>query len=157
MFCYYYPSFFFAVLFCKYSWFERFRAVFSKETGRTSICILLIGIAFGIRSKFNITEMTILLTPLFIYVFAVFLRAIGRASKVFAFFGKHSMNMWLIHTFFCYYYFQKEMLMVSDNAIVDYVLIVAMSLVASMIINGFWGIVGKICGYCSYSQVFKKY
>lgn len=138
MFCYYYPSFFLGLLFCKYSWFEKFKAVFKKETLRTSICILLTGIAFVIRSKFGITEMTILITPLFIYIFAVFLRMIGKASKAFLFLGKHSMNMWLIHTFFCYYYFQKEMLMVSDNAIVDYVLLVAVSLVASMMVEWVW-------------------
>lgn len=95
-------------------------------------------VAFVIRSKWDITEMTILMTPLFIYLFVVFFRFIGNVNKVFLLFGKHSMNMWLIHSFFCYYYFQKEMLMISDNAIVAYVLLVVMSLLSSMVIDLIW-------------------
>ena len=81
------------------------------------------------------------MTPLFIYLFVVFFSLIGKANKVFLFFGKHSMNMWLIHSFFCYYYFQKEMLIVSDNAVVDYVLLVAVSVVASMVVDWVWRLI----------------
>lgn len=101
------------------------------------------GLAFVVRSKWDITEMTIVMTPLFIYLLAVFFRTIGRANQVFLFFGKHSMNMWLIHTFFCYYYFQKEMLMVSSNAVVDYVLLVVVSFMSSMMVDYFWKYTSK--------------
>lgn len=137
-FLYYYPSFFLGTLFCKYSLFEKFRAAMAKETICVAACVVLIGLAFVVRSKWNVTEMTIVMTPLFIYLFVVFFRLIGNTNKVFLFFGKHSMNMWLIHTFFCYYYFQKEMLMISDNAIVAYVLLVVMSLLSSMVIDLIW-------------------
>lgn len=105
--------------------------------------MVLTGLAFVIRSKWDITEMTIMMTPLFIYLFVAFFRAVGRANQVFLFFGKHSMSMWLIHTFFCYYYFQTEMLMVSDNAVVDYVLLVAVSLIVSIVIDKIWNYVDK--------------
>ena len=81
------------------------------------------------------------MTPLFIYLFVVFFKVIGKANMAFLFFGKHSMNMWLIHSFFCYYYFQKEMLIVSDNAVVDYVLLVAVSVVASMVVDWVWRLI----------------
>ena len=110
----------------------------AKETICVAACVVLIGLAFVVRSKWNVTEMTIVMIPLFIYLFVVFFRLIGNVNKVFLFFGKHSMNMWLIHSFFCYYYFQKEMLMISDNAIVAYVLLVAMSLLSSMVIDLIW-------------------
>lgn len=109
-----------------------------KETICVAACVVLIGLAFVVRSKWNVTEMTIVMTPLFIYLFVVFFRLIGNVNKVFLFFGKHSMNMWLIHSFFCYYYFQKEMLMISDNAIVDYVLLVVVSLVSSVMVDWIW-------------------
>lgn len=142
-FCYYFPSFFLGLLFCKYSLYERFRAVVAKESLCLVICLVLTGMAFVVRSKFGITETTIVMTPLCIYLFVVFFRKIGRANQVFLFFGKHSMNMWLIHSFFCYYYFQKEMLMVSNNAIVDYVLLVAVSLIVSIVIDKIWNNVDK--------------
>ena len=106
-----------------------------------AVCIVLTGLAFVIRKKWDITEMTILMTPLFIYLFVAFFRLIGKANKVFLLFGKHSMNMWLIHSFFCYYYFQKEMLLVSDNAVVDYVLLVVVSVVASMGVDWLWRLI----------------
>ena len=140
-FSYYYPSFFLGLLFCKYALLEKFRAVMAKETVCVVVCIVLTGLSFFIRKKWDITEMTILMTPLFIYLFVVFFRLIGKANKVFLFFGKHSMNMWLIHSFFCYYYFQKEMLLVSDNAVVDYVLLVAVSLVSSMAVDWIWRLI----------------
>lgn len=142
-FCYYFPSFFLGLLFCKYSLYEKFRAVVTKEYLCLGICVVLTGLAFVIRSKWDVTEMTIMMTPLFIYLFVAFFRAVGRANQVFLFFGKHSMNMWLIHTFFCYYYFQTEMLMVSSNAVVDYVLLVVVSLVSSMMVDYFWKYTSK--------------
>lgn len=142
-FCYYFPSFFLGLLFCKYSLFERFRAVVTKEYLCLGICLVLTGLAFVVRSKWDITEMTIVMTPLFIYIFVAFFRAIGSANQVFLFFGKHSMSMWLTHSFFCYYYFQTEMLMVSDNAVVDYVLLVAVSLIVSIVIDKIWNYVDK--------------
>ena len=104
---------------------------------------MLTGLAFVVRSKWDITEMTIVMTPLFIYIFIAFFMAIGRANQVFLIFGKHSMNMWLIRSFFCYYYFQTEMVMVSDNAVVDYVLLVVVSLIVSIVIDKIWNYVDK--------------
>ena len=116
----------------------------AKETVCVAFCIVLTGLSFTIRKKWDVTEMTILMTPLFIYLFVVFFRLIGKANKVFLSFGKHSMNMWLIHSFFCYYYFQKEMLMVSDNAVADYVLLVAVSVVSSMGVDWVWGYINTV-------------
>ncbi len=143
-FCYYYPSFFLGLLFCKYSLFEKFRFATVKEVVCVVACIVLTGLAFFIRKKWDITEMTILMTPLFIYLFVVFFRMIGCVNNVFVFFGKHSMNMWLVHTFFCYYYFQRELLMVSNNAVVVYMLLVVVSLVTSVMVDWGWKELSKI-------------
>lgn len=142
-FGYYFPVFYLGVFFCKYSCFEKFQRLTYNRFIGCAVCIVMTAVAYVIRAKWNITEMTILMTPLFIYLFVAFFGLIGKANQAFLLFGKHSMNMWLIHTFFCYYYFQKEMLLVSDNAIVDFVLIVAVSLVASMVVDGFWKLVRK--------------
>ena len=137
-FGYYFPVFYLGLFFSKYSLFERFQRITCNRLIGCVVCVIMTVVAFVIRSKWDITEMTILMTPLFIYLFVVFFRLIGNVNKVFLLFGKHSMNMWLIHSFFCYYYFQKEMLMISDNAIVAYVLLVVMSLLSSMVIDLIW-------------------
>jgi hypothetical protein len=46
-----------------------------------------------------------LIVPFFVY-FSIRAIAILRLSKLFAFLGKYSFGMWLVHSFFCYCYFQ---------------------------------------------------
>ncbi len=46
-----------------------------------------------------------LIVPFFIY-FSIRAIVILRWSRLFAYLGKHSFALWLIHSFFCYYYFQ---------------------------------------------------
>lgn len=65
------------------------------------ISIVLTGLAFVVRSKWDITEMTIVMTPLFIYIFIAF------------------------------------------NAVVDYVLLVVVSLIVSIVIDKIWNYVDK--------------
>ncbi|MEG1458089.1 MAG: acyltransferase family protein [Acetivibrio sp.] len=47
-----------------------------------------------------------LLAPFFLYFSLDFVKTV-HCDKLFALLGKHSMNMWLVHTFFCYYYLPK--------------------------------------------------
>lgn len=137
-FGHYFPVFYLGLFFCKYHLYERYNHVIRNWLLGVGLCIFLTGVAYFIRSKWDVTEMTILMTPMLIYLFLCLFEILGRINKVFMLFGKHSMNMWLMHTFFCYYYFQKEMLMVSKNPIVAFLLIVLLSLLSSMIIDWFW-------------------
>lgn len=52
--------------------------------------------------------------------------------------GKHSMNIWLIHTFFIYYIFKDYFFQISHNAIISYFMLVAFSTIVSILLNKFW-------------------
>ena len=52
-----YPSFFLGLLFCKYALFEKFRTVMAKETVCVAVCIVLTGLSFIVRRKWDVTEM----------------------------------------------------------------------------------------------------
>lgn len=67
-------------------------------------CFLAILVCFGLRISFG-AKIDFLLIPLFLY-FSV--RAIDslKLSKLLAYIGIYSFPMWLVHSFFCYYYFQ---------------------------------------------------
>ncbi|MEE3719414.1 acyltransferase family protein [Tumidithrix elongata RA019] len=60
---------------------------------------------FIFRLRFGGTFSDFLIVPFFIY-FTVRAVSILNLSTVFSYLGKYSFQLWLIHTFFCYYYFQ---------------------------------------------------
>ena len=60
-------------------------------------------------------------------------------GTVFAYIGKHSTNIWLTHSFYCYYFgpFAK-LVYKSKNFIIDYLVLLALSLVTSILLNLFF-------------------
>ena len=54
---------------------------------------------------------------------------------VLAHFGKHSMNMWLIHSWYCYYLFREELYSLRYPILI-YVTLAVVSLLSSYVING---------------------
>jgi len=69
----------------------------------------------------------------FIVCFAS-LRRSGWLDKLLEFLGKHSTNIWLIHTFFCYYLFKDFIYSFKYPALIFIVLLLC-SLAASYIVN----------------------
>lgn len=55
-------------------------------------------------------------------------------GKIFAFFGRHSMNLWLLHSFFIFYYL-NGLTFVTRNPLVMFLTVVALSLLSSILIN----------------------
>ena len=74
----------------KYKWFH-------------IVCGLLL--CFLLRFRFDGADYDFLITPVFIY-FSIRLVESLRLSTIFSYLGKYSFPLWLIHSFFCYYYFQ---------------------------------------------------
>ncbi len=99
-------------------------------------CCLL----FAARRATGWTGITICITPLFVlmlhYAFQLLkctaLREIGVAL------GKHSMNMWLIHAFFCFFYLQKWFFSITVNPYLLLLLLIVISFGCSVVVNRFW-------------------
>ena len=68
---------------------------------RVFLALLL---CFILRFKLH-RDYDFLIAPFFIY-FSIRALEMMKISKVFAYLGKYSFPLWLIHSFFCYYYFQ---------------------------------------------------
>ena len=90
--------------------------------------------------------MTIFITPLVIYMFMSFFHWTKKTDRVFLFLGKHSMNMWLIHSFFCFYYLQPYFLSLSHHPIPVLILLIAVSLASSILLDFIWYGVGRLFG-----------
>lgn len=64
-------------------------------------------------------------------------------KKGIAFFGKQSTNMWLIHTFFCFYFGAvSKIVTFTQNAILSLITLMAMSCVAGILVDLFWKGIG---------------
>lgn len=55
-------------------------------------------------------------------------------GKIFLFLGKHSMNLWLIHSFFIYYY-AKDVTFLTPNPTIMFFTILVISLGCSIVVE----------------------
>ena len=69
------------------------------------ILSFMVGI-FIFRFRFNKCDADFLIAPLFVFVSISLSRRI-RTDKVLELLGKYSFQMWLVHSFYCYYFFQS--------------------------------------------------
>lgn len=107
------------------------------------ILILLMGCAAFVRKRFELDCMNVLITPIFVYV-TIKLLCSKRCNSILKFMGKHSMNIWLIHTFICYYYFNDLLGVISfKNPWLALVIVFASSILFSMITNIFFNHLSK--------------
>lgn len=87
----------------------------------------------------------VILVPIFILA-AVRLIEGTKFEFIFRFLGKHSINIWLVHTFLCYRYMQW-MVYAPKYSIIIYILLILMSLLCSVAINALLELVKKIYQY----------
>ena len=81
----------------------------------------------------------------FVFIF-LFLRAnrFQFMDNVLALLGKHSMNMWMIHSWFCYYLFH-DFIYGFKFPVIIFIMLVVISVVCSMIINIICEPIKKMC------------
>ncbi len=77
-----------------------------------------------------------LLVPIFIIACWTLFRHAPRCNSLLQFFGKHSNNIWLIHSFYCYYFYAiVKIVYVTPIAIIDFVILATLSLVTSIAVT----------------------
>lgn len=86
----------------------------------------------------------------FMVIFACCFYMMKKSPYVESFFmlmGKHSTNIWLVHTFFCYYYFH-DFIYGLKYPILIYILTLGLSVISSVVINKLYQLLfGKISSY----------
>lgn len=139
------------IIFAKYGMLDR---LMQKLSRINTLGLILLGAGvlmslFYLR-VFNGFEFYDFLTvPFFCAVFA----ALGRTNKVvytvFEFLGKHSENMWLVHTFFCYRFSAfVRIIFQTDNAVIALLILIALSLITSVLLNAFYGFLKWLAKRC---------
>ena len=89
--------------------------------------------AFEYVGKGNPTYVDFVLAPIFILITSNLVYR-NKSKKVLSILGAHSTNMWLTHTFFCFYYFQ-ELVFMPRLSILIVMWLATLSLASSIFIN----------------------
>ena len=119
------------------------KSICSRKLDKRSYSIIIILAIISIRigatylfqfiGKGNATYVDFILAPPFILICTNFIIN-SKSKSIFSILGRHSTNMWLTHTFFCYYYFQN-LVFLPKVSILIVMWLALLSLMASILIN----------------------
>lgn len=154
-------SYLFGIVFGKYDVFANLRRLFSSYNAfwRAMVGLLLIACAFYFQENVfvNVSEMMLVITPVFMTGCLLLLDLSAKASKVLRYFGRMSTNLWLIHTFFCYYFYPFTIAVFwSRNPLVAYLTLLLLALLASVLLEQFYLGLGKLGAKLGQRFVIKK-
>lgn len=119
-------------IFCKLRLFDKLHKMLeSKKLNNMFVNICVMAIVIIIRT---ITfKIDIILLPIFIYSALIIINGLS-LNKLFKYLGDHSTNLWLTHSFFCYYYFQKITFMPMYSILII-IWLLLLCLISSYLIN----------------------
>lgn len=129
------PCFYMGVYFAKFDMFNHLKQLFKKFKLDNKIVYLIISlliICFNNHIPGG-TGRDALVTPIFI-ICIINIFHDSKVCSLLTHLGKHSNNMWLVHSFFCYYYFQR-ILFLPRFSVLILLLLIVISLFTSYIIN----------------------
>ncbi len=114
---------------------ESFQKVIGHK--RWVLCGFSVFVAAFIRVMFSNTPLSMrvdfVAVPLFVLpIVTVFYNT--KLGTVLQFFAKHSTNIWLTHTFWCYY-FGQEIVLLPKYSVLIYLWLLVLSLISSYVIN----------------------
>ena len=114
---------------------------------KLNIVVDIIGIFIIVylRTMYVGALLDILYVPLLIILFLDFIKRFKFLPRIFEMFGNNSTNMWLMHTFYCYYFSVFAKIVTSTEwAVPSLIILVILSLTSSIIVNHFWKLIGII-------------
>lgn len=101
--------------------------------------ILMWPVVIYLRNSLLGTVMDMVYVPLLIVTSLDLLRHIGIVKKLFLKLGAESTNMWLIHTFLCYYFYEAVRIVIAPRwAVLSLLLLIIMTYLISCCVTVFW-------------------
>lgn len=139
-------SFMWGALFAKYDLFTKLKYMIKLNTLWTStIMILILILSFIIRAMIPIHAASVFFMIVFACCFYM-IKKNRNVEKLLMLMGKHSTNIWLVHTFFCYYYFH-DFIYGLKYPVLIYIVTLGLSFLSSVIINKVYHFIfGKVSG-----------
>lgn len=124
--------FFIGMICAKYNVYGKLINFFNNKINIKFVSVITLVISIVIRIVFSMKS-DFIVVPIFVFSITTLLYNTS-ISKFFILMGKHSTNMWLTHTFWCYYFWQPIVFLPYISTAV-YVWLVILSLGTSFLIN----------------------
>ncbi len=129
-------AFFAGIVFAKYDGIVRIKKLTENLPFRPLIGLL--GAAAVIWSRIYIMGdlIDLMYAILFTAFFSLFADGLKPVKKLLEFVGIHSTNIWLIHSFYCYYFLEATKLVYSTKSVwADFLILFALSIFSSVILE----------------------
>lgn len=139
--------FFVGILFSKYDIFKYWNDIIVNLSIIEKIVLSLVTLSLCVYVRYGISslDLDVLLVPFVCFSMLVLMNCISLLGKIFLFIGKNSTNMWLTHSFYCYYFYPfVRMVYYSKNAVISYLTLVILSLLTSILIDLLWKYIFKL-------------
>ncbi|MCQ2406999.1 MAG: acyltransferase [Oscillospiraceae bacterium] len=131
------------IVFAKHDLLVRMKNIFIRLRFSPVYGLAVIVGIFYMRSFLTAEFIDIIYVPLFIAAASVILDSIPLLKEGAVFFGQHSTNFWLLHTFFCYYFYETTRIVYSTRSpLMDWLILLAFTLGASLLVEIFWNLIG---------------
>lgn len=132
-------AFFAGIVFAKYGGIGLLKNEIGKVRFKRPLCLFGCFVIFWCFGYSVGAGGMLLYTPLLVVFVSVFFDGLMPLRRLLGFLGKHSTNMWLIHTFFCYYFLEATKLVYCTTSVwIDLLILTAMSLAGSVLLELFW-------------------
>lgn len=140
----YFGAFFEGIVFAKYDGIRIVKDEIRKVWFKRALSVFGCFVLYVCYSSSPGRNGVLLYTPLLIAFLSVLIQGLGPLERLLAFLGRHSTNMWLIHTFYCYYFLEATKLVYcTSNVWVDLLVLTAMSLASSVLLELLWKYAGR--------------
>ena len=135
----YSPTFFAGIVFAKYDGFSLLRKEIRNVKCtwmRNILCIGGIILIILLRTHLLGAGFDIIMVPLFMALVVELLDNMKYIRRVVGYLGKHSTNMWLVHSFYCYYYYEVvKLVYFTSNPWLVWAWLTVLSLGSSIVID----------------------
>lgn len=115
------------IIICKYKIFDKINECITQNWIYIPIFILSVVLLFIFPIKTLIYN---IMTPIIIFI----LTKLIKKSNILKILGKHSGDIWMVHTFFCYYYFESIIFIPRYSTLIV-VWTILLSLISSIVLN----------------------
>lgn len=145
-------SFFTGIVFAKYDAVNKALEYIHSKSAVSGIVCSIIGIGILIYLKTSLTGeyLDLFYTPLFVVFCLVLLTFLPCCfRKVLKSLGNNSMNMWFIHSFYCYYFYNvAKIVYYSRNPWLALLVLIVITFASSVCVNHIYGLLNKFGCYC---------
>ncbi len=137
--------FYCGVIVSRYGLYSKIYSYVIKLRVKPLIGMIAFAIVFLLRYFCHNSSLDFLFASILIIVYKIIIDSYKPIRKPLEILGKHSTNMWLVHTFFCYYFgVVAKSIVFFRWAVPALVVLIAYSLIASILIDFIWKYVDRI-------------